>query len=257
MFYSVWANPDTKIYQVVKFLMENSCENSRTWAVYIKQLSEKYDLEDPIKCLRRDPPSKGQYKEHILTKITTFHEKQLRQKSLSNSCMQYMNVSVIGLRGRRHPAISGLFTTEEVKESRCHIKMLCGDYFTYFKKSNQSGGSPHCRVCGDRSIDEDILHILTQCSEYADIREKKLEELDKLCQEASHVKLKEMTNSELCQFLLDPTSLNLKSRINPMDPQVNRYLEISRSLCNSINNRRLKILSSNEKKEKQQTRLPD
>ena len=148
-------------------------------------------------------------------------------------------------------------TTEEVKESRCHIKMLCGDYCTYFKKSNQSGGSPHCRVCGDRSTDEDILHILTQCSEYADIREKKLEDLNKLCQEASHVKLKEMSNSELCQFLLDPTSLNLKFRINPMDPHVNRYLEISRSLCNSINNRRLKILSSKEKKEKQQSRLPD
>ena len=31
-------NPETKIYQIVKYLMENSCENSRTRPVYIKQL---------------------------------------------------------------------------------------------------------------------------------------------------------------------------------------------------------------------------
>ena len=249
VFYSIWANPETKIYQIVKYLMENSCENSRTWSVYIKQLSEKYDLENPIECLRRDPPSKSQYKEYILTKITAFHEKKLRIKSLSNSCMQYLNVSVSGLRGRRHPAISGLFTTEEVKHSRCHIKMLCGDYFTYSKKSNQSGGSPHCRVCGDKDEEEDILHIITQCSGYSEIREKKLDELNTLCQVANQVDIHKMTKSELCQFLLDPTSLNLKSRINPMDPNLNKFLEISRSMCNSINNRRLKVIS--EKKNKQ------
>ena len=95
--------------------------------------------------------------------------------------MGYLNVSVTGLMGGHHPALSCLFTTEQVKLSRCHLKMLCGDYLTYEKKSSQSGGSPHCRVCGDVNTSETISHILTSCCVYNDVREKKLEELERLC----------------------------------------------------------------------------
>ena len=121
--------------------------------------------------------------------------------------------------------------------------MLCGDYITYSKKSNQSGGSPHCRAFGDKDADEDILHIVTQCSGYSEIREKKLDELNTLCQGANQIDIHKMTKRELCQFLLGPTSLNLNSRINPMDLNLNNFLEISRSMCNYINNRRLKVIS--------------
>ena len=33
----------------------------------------------------------------------------------------------------------------QVKNMRPHIKMLLGDFLTYQTKSEQSGGSPHCR----------------------------------------------------------------------------------------------------------------
>ena len=72
--------------------------------------------------------------------------------------------------------ISELFTTEEVKQSCCHIKMQCGDYFTYLKKSNQPGGSPHCRVCRDKDAVEDILQIMIQCGASSEIRKKKLDD---------------------------------------------------------------------------------
>ena len=93
LFYSVWVNPDSKIYEVVKYLMNNSCDNSRTWSVFLKQLAEKYSLDDPIKCLNKDPPSKSQFKECVITKITAFYENKLREHSASNSCMKYLNVA--------------------------------------------------------------------------------------------------------------------------------------------------------------------
>ena len=58
LFYNVWTNPETKIYQVVKFLIENSAPNSRTWSSYVKNLASKYDLEDPTEWIKQDPPSK-------------------------------------------------------------------------------------------------------------------------------------------------------------------------------------------------------
>ena len=89
LFYGVWANPDTKIYQIVKYLLETCSENSRTWAAHLKYLSSLYGLEDPLFCLRRDPPSKSSYKELVMTRITAYYEAKLREAADKNSWMGY------------------------------------------------------------------------------------------------------------------------------------------------------------------------
>ena len=61
LFFNIWRNPDTKIHKIVKYLLENSEDNSRTWSIHMKHLSIKYNIEDPLTCLRRDPPEKSRY----------------------------------------------------------------------------------------------------------------------------------------------------------------------------------------------------
>ena len=75
--YSVWSNPDSKIYNIVKYLLENSSANSRTWSIHLKYLSQLYGLRDPVECLKLDPPSKAQYKEDVQVKICAHYEKEL------------------------------------------------------------------------------------------------------------------------------------------------------------------------------------
>ena len=122
IFFSIWKNPQTKIHEIVSYLLKMSTNNSRTWSIFVRQLSNKYNLTDPSDCLKRDAPNKSEFKETILTKITAFYEKELRQNALSNSSMKYLNVSVIGLRGRHHPSLSNLLTTHDVQKSRAHLK---------------------------------------------------------------------------------------------------------------------------------------
>ena len=38
----------------VKYLLENSCSNSRTWSINSQNLSRMYEIEDPFLCLQRD-----------------------------------------------------------------------------------------------------------------------------------------------------------------------------------------------------------
>ena len=147
-----------------------------------------YGLADPLQCFKKDAPKKSEFKEEVHTKITAFYEKELRNKAETNSNMTYLNVSVSGLRGNRHPAIANMMTTCEVEKSRPHIKMLCKDYYTYQRRSDQSGGSAHCRACSDQSTPdsdkkpaETISHILTVCSAYSDIRERILTEYAQVC----------------------------------------------------------------------------
>ena len=129
--------------------------------------------------------------------------------------------------------------------------MLVGDLVTYQVKSEQSGGSPHCRLCPDMKS-ETISHILTFCSQYSELRIRILEEYSYLCMQSesgvdfAHI----MSDSEkLCQFILDPTSLNLESRISVNDPMVNLFFQTSRDLCFSINKKRLKLIKSKQQEQ--------
>ena len=147
LFYSLWNNPNCKIFDVVQYLLKTSSSNSRTWAIHLRNISEMYGITDPPKCLESSPPNKNTYKEYVITKITAFHEREVRLLAQDNSAMKYLNVSLLGLRGRLHPAITGVTTTHEVKKMRPHVKMLTGNYLTFEIKSLQSGGSAECRIC--------------------------------------------------------------------------------------------------------------
>ena len=212
LFYSVWSNSDSKIYSILKYLLESSTENSRTWAIHLTNLSLKYELVDPLECLKIDPPSKSAFKRDIHSKINSFHEKSLRALADENSKMQYLNVALTGLNGRHHPALDGIISTQEVKQCRIHLKMLAGDYFTYEVKSKQSGGSAHCRCCPYPSPVENLEHILTSCVSYCDIRTRIKSEFEEACTLAkSDISFEKICseNSTFCQFILDPASFNL------------------------------------------------
>ena len=130
LFYSLWTNPKYKVFEVVKYLLQTSSPNSRTWAVHLRNISQMYGIDDPLKCLESPPPSKHTYKKDIITKITAFHERELRLLAKDNSAMIYLNVALIGRGGRLHPSITGVTTTHEVRKMRVHVKMLTGNYLT-------------------------------------------------------------------------------------------------------------------------------
>ena len=137
--------------------------DSRTWAAHIRYLSRKYNLPDPLECLEKDPPPKPEYKEYIQTKISAYYETVLRSKASTSSSMKYLNVSLTGLRGKRHPALSNIISTHDVKKARIHLKMLAGDFLTHETKSRRSMGSPLCKCCdGPQHRNEDLKHLLTE-----------------------------------------------------------------------------------------------
>jgi hypothetical protein len=120
-------------------------------------LSATYKMRAPLECLAVDPPSKSEYREYVLTKITAYYEQELRKAASTNSCIKFLHVGMTGLRGKHHPAIANIKTTVEVAKMRPHLKMMCGNLLTHGAKFEQSGiGSPHCRLC-DCHINDSIV----------------------------------------------------------------------------------------------------
>ena len=209
LFYGVWCNNDTKIYQIVKYLLATASENSHTWCKFLRDLSIRYDMKSPLECLAVDPPSRSEYKEYVHTKITAYYERDLRQAASTNSCMQYLHVDLTGLRGKHHPAIAYIKTTTEVAKMRPHVKMLCGNLLTYGVKYDQTGaGSPRCRLCD--CVYESVSHIVSACPKFTDIRERILIEFDQTLEMSGNsLRISNFLKTEdiLTQFILDPTSM--------------------------------------------------
>ena len=252
LFFGVWCNPQTKIHQIIKYLLSTSSDNSRTWAINLRHIAKMYNLEDPLSCLQRDAPKKSSFKETVVTKITAFHEQELRNKAKTNEYMKYMNVNLIGLMGKCHPCLAGIITTEEVKKLRPFLKFLTGDYLTYQKKYDQNNqGSPFCRLCLLQE-GETVCHILAICPMYETKRREFIDEMKNLCSKSDNfdfqVILEEDNPETLTQFILDPTSINLKIRVNIKDPITQDLFKLSRDMCNYVHSERMKQLNELSKR---------
>ena len=134
--------------------------------------------------------------------------------------------------------------------------MLAGNFLTFEVKSKQSGGSPHCRSCAPLSPSvstppETLVHMLTKCGAYRDIRSRIEDEYLFLCTlSKSKISWQLIISDDdtFCQFVLDPTSFNLKHRIHVNDPILGSLFELSRDYCYAVNSARQKILGSLQNK---------
>ena len=159
--------------------------------------------------------------------------------------MQYLNTTLLGLRGRFHPAIADLNTSWEVVRARPHMKFISGSYLTYQMKADQSGGSPRCRIC-DSGASETISHIITTCTRLEPVRSRILKEFQALCNMSpSKVNFDIIKQNEhtLCQFLIDPTSMNLPFRVSVNDSLMPQFFKLSRDLCYTLDKTRTNILT--------------
>ena len=113
-------NPETKLFNVSKYILMMSDDKSTTWCNHVKLICRQYDLPDPLQLLQCLPLPRAEWKTLIVTKITVYHEKYLRQKAATNSNLQYLNVQLQGLSGRPHPAVLGISETREAYKLRAH-----------------------------------------------------------------------------------------------------------------------------------------
>ena len=132
--------------------------------------------------------------------------------------------------------------------SRPHLKLLSGNYLTYSIKAAQSGGSPACRLCSTGS-EESVSHVVSTCTATELERSKIVTEYRTLCMQTKNCVDFDrflLTEKLFCQFILDPTSINLPVRISPNDPLVNKFFNLSRDFCHIIDKTRMRLLKEKE-----------
>ena len=161
--------------------------------------------------------------------------------------MDIINVQLLGLSGRPHPALHHISETRQALKCRAHLQLLSGDFVSYEVIGRQQRSDQSCRLC-PASI-ESIKHILTECPATSEKRERLLPELLNILAAVNPENgLLESTTSKstLTQFLLDPTSMNLSSRfrISVQHPQLKDLFTLSRDWCYAVTSCRKKQLAA-------------
>ena len=251
LFWCIWANPQTKIHDIVKYLLMMADSTSLTWSAHLKILFLWYNLPDPLVLMNSAPWPKERWKTLIKTKVIACTEVSWREKAAKNSKLHFLNVQTLGLSGRPHPVLSGVLTTQEVMRSRVHVKMLCGDYPCYSYIGSDKNQDTYCKLCKHlhpqvTPPEEDMVHLVSRCKATSDTRARILPELFNLI--SLHLPNNSILNSpnhtHLTQLILDPTSLNLPMtiRIAPGHPILPDVLNRSRHLCFALHKDRTRQL---------------
>ena len=144
LFWSVWANPDTRIHSIVKYLLMMSDSSSLTWAAHIRIICQLYNLPDPLYLINTVPWPCNKWKSLYKTRVLAYYEALWRAKAALNSRITFLNVQVTGLTGRPHAILSSILTTQDVCKARVHIKMLAGDYPC---QAYLDSDKPYCKLC--------------------------------------------------------------------------------------------------------------
>ena len=164
-----------------------------------------------------------------------------------NKYLKYFNVSISGLSGKIHRSLSYVSSLSDVRNMRIHTKMLAGNYLTYQMKSEQSGGSSACRLCsvGSYKPTETLSHTVATCLATSDVRNRILQQIsDVTSQSNTNINIQHLSEDQLTQYILDPCSLNLTSRIHPDDPVIPLLYKLCRDLCTAVDSVRLTKLKS-------------
>ena len=128
--------------------------------------------------------------------------------------------------------------------SRAHLKFLSGNYITYAVKAEQSGGSPKCRICNTGN-NETLSHVILSCPSLEAERKPIITEYEQLCgMTKNNINFQLITEDpkHLCQFILDPSSMNLPVRVSISDPILSEMFKLSRDLCYKLDKTRTELI---------------
>ena len=76
LFYTVWTNPQTKLFEIISYILANLNDKSHTWCKYLTNLCQQYGIRKPSELIKESPPTKSSYKKNIENTILAFHEKE-------------------------------------------------------------------------------------------------------------------------------------------------------------------------------------
>ena len=209
LFHNIWTNPGCTVHSMLLYILKMCNSNSTTWANHVQLICIKYSLPPPLSLLQTPAWPKEEWNTLVKTRVTAWHERNLRSLAINNSKMKFLNVQLYGLSGLLHPALQYIQDTRDCKKLRSHLKFLTCDIAPHTPVTTA------CSLCNSYSTDS-VEHILMSCRALSEVRNRIFPELINTVsqvQPVSGILSYNIPAPIMTQFILDCASFNLPDTI--------------------------------------------
>ena len=218
--------------------------NSHSFFTKTESLLSMYSLPD-IATLKNMDLSKNQWKKLVKDKIQKLWTDTLVTDLQQKSTLKYCNVADMKI-GAIHPVWESVEAcTYDVKKGITKVRMLTGTYFLPGRRTilEESEEESICQIC--RLGKEDVLHLLTRCSETYAIRVECIRELKLLIDTTLGERfwmLNIKTNVDLVRLILDSSFFIADIKTKRKETLRHRIEFITRTMCHRIHIHRCSLI---------------
>ena len=219
---------------------------SKSWFMYCRSLTNKYDLPS-IYDLMRDPPTYSNWKHKVTEAVNNYWSTDMRTDAAGKSSLRFLNSSSFTI-GQVHPLWKTLSSNpREVVKAAIKARVLTGTYVLQANRAkfNQFEVDPTCQLC--KSGPEDRLHFILHCQALDDVRQKYLLKLKNRLHNyysSNEIDTIYQADNILLQIILDPTHPDLQCiSCTPPVAELTWEIEpVTRSLCYSLHSKRSALM---------------
>ena len=162
-FSNIQVNPQTKVFEVLKYLLMMADSSSLTQSAHVTLLFQLYKLPDSLVQHNSQSWPKETWKQHTKAAIISHHEATVRQTASRKN-----------KRRKTPPCSTWVLTTQYVSTVWPHVKMLAGDYLCFAELAHDRALDSQCHLCHILSHHsapaENLEHVLTTCIANANTR---------------------------------------------------------------------------------------
>ena len=176
--------------------------NSHSWFIAIKKLLIRYELPD-INDILKQPPTKYTWNKLVNRNVNEYWKMKIISSAGSYSSLKHLNSSSYNP-GKIHPiAVIENPTNRDTTRLAVKLKIVTGTYLLQCNRAafNHQDNDPTCLMC--KSEPETVEHFLLRCTKLEDTRDPLLLELNALADELFNITLRNLTQTEKINFLLD------------------------------------------------------
>ena len=240
--------PDNILHKHFVNILGYQTVSPGSWLHQIASLCLQYSLPHPASLLAA-PLTRHSFKHLVKKKVISYWELQLRAEASTLTSLKFFNPHFMSL-SSPHPVWTSAGSSPTKVAMACvQAKLLSGRYRTQALCSHWQNGDRHCKLSDSCSADEDIIHMLQNCTALGPTRDKLRTFTSKYCNTNPIVanivsKHCHPSSETYCQFLLDCSSLpEVICLVQEQGKIIHEHLfNITRVWCYSIHRDRLRIL---------------
>ena len=166
LFHNLWTMKDNEAFTICKMILEKDSKGPY-WINLVKEICTEYEIGNPLKLLKIEPPKKNHWKKFVKEKILRREDDKLTIEINKMSSIKYMDGGDFLIAKKPTNFIKIQKEPSEFRALNITLRHIIGEYPNNVNKNRYGRAkSTHCHICKSNSkriLEDDTHHNIWEC----------------------------------------------------------------------------------------------